>query len=100
MHFSPNDDLWLEYKKRYQSKLKTLFQQPDKGPQFNEKLFQLLMEPDVFRSDELNQVNAENTLIFKQLLLNMIAISSGKQRKKLIKKINGFAKNAQALMQK
>lgn len=96
----PNDALWLEYRKKYQTELKTLFENPDRGDVFSEKLFQLLMEPDLFRGDELNQINAENSVNFKNFLLEVNTVATEKQRKKLIKEINKFARDADTLMQK
>jgi uncharacterized protein YeaO (DUF488 family) len=95
-----NDALWLEYRKRYQAELKTLFENADRGDDFSKKLSQLLMEPDVFRGDELNKINADNSVNFKSFLLNINTLATEKQRQKLIKEINKFARDADTLMQK
>lgn len=93
-----NDKLWLEYRKKYQEELKNLFEQPDRGDLFSEKLFQLLIEPDVFRSDELNRINNENSVYFKKFLITVNSLATEKQREKLIKEINKFARDAEALI--
>ena len=96
----PNDVLWLEYRKRYQAELKKIFEQPDRGDAFSKNLFQLLIEPDVFRGEKLNKINAENSVNFKTFLLKINTIATEKQREKLIKEINKFARDADTLMQK
>jgi hypothetical protein len=95
-----NDLLWLEYRKSYQVELKKLFEQPDRGEQFTGKLFQLLSEPEVFRSQELNRTNDKNALNFKLFLLDVTALATEKQREKLVNEINEFAEDVDVLMQK
>lgn len=97
-YLQPNDILWLEYRERYQTELKTLFEQADRSKPFNEQLFQLLMAPEVFRSNKLNQINADNSARFKFLLLTVLKMTTAKQRKKLVREINEFAKDTSALM--
>jgi hypothetical protein len=97
-YLQPNDILWLEYRERYQTELKTLFEQADRSKPFNEQLFQLLMAPEVFRSNKLNQINADNSARFKFLLLTVHKMTTAKQRKKLVREINEFAKDTSALM--
>lgn len=96
----PNDTLWLDYKNNYQAELKALFQQADRSDVFSEKLFQLLMTPEIFRSDKLNKVNDLNILIFKEFLLDIITLSTEQQRKHLINEINELAQDTNTLMQK
>ncbi|MBT3504361.1 MAG: hypothetical protein HN475_01060 [Piscirickettsiaceae bacterium] len=96
----PNDLLWLEYRKNYQAELKTLFEQSDRGEQFSENLFQLLIEPEVFRSLALNRTNDENALNFKLFLLDVTELTTEKQREKLVNEINKFAEDVDVLMQK
>ncbi|MFT4609557.1 MAG: hypothetical protein ACJAUT_000479 [Cellvibrionaceae bacterium] len=94
-----NDALWLDYRQRYQAELKAVFEEPDRGDSFSERLFQLMMEPDVFRSDELNKINAENAVKFKKILLAINNTATVQQREKLITEINKFARDAEALIQ-
>lgn len=94
-----NDALWLEYRKRYLAELKVLFEQPERGDEFSEKLFQLMIEPDTYRSDELNRMNAENAVNFKKVLLAINNTATKGQREKLITKINKYARDAEALIQ-
>jgi hypothetical protein len=96
--FKPNDILWLQYRQRYQSALKTLLEQADTNPQFKEDLFQLLMHPEPFRGQQLNQSNAENSATFKQFLLALDNTLSDEQRKTLIEEIQTFAKDAETLI--
>lgn len=91
--------MWLDYRQRYQAELKTVFEQPDRGDSFSERLFQLMMEPDVFRSDELNKINAANAVNFKKMLLDINNTATVQQREKLITEINKFARDAEALIQ-
>ena len=90
--------MWLQYRQRYQSALKTLLEQADTNPQFKEDLFQLLMHPETFRGKQLNQSNAENSATFKQFLLALDNTLSDEQRKTLIEEIQTFAKDAETLI--
>jgi hypothetical protein len=94
-----NDALWLEYRIRYQAELKKLFEKPERDEGFSESLFQLLIEPEVFRSNKLNQVNAENSAHFKNILLEINATTTQQQRQKLSQEIKKFAQDAEALIQ-
>lgn len=94
-----NDTLWLDYRQRYQAELKAVFEKPDRGDSFSERLFQLMMEPDVFRSDKLNKINAANAVNFKRALLAINKTATTQQREKLITEINKFARDAEALIQ-
>jgi hypothetical protein len=94
-----NDALWLDYRQRYQAELKAVFEQPDRSDSFSEKLFELMMEPDVFRSDELNEMNAKNAVNFKKVLLAINNIATEQQRENLITEINRYALDAEALIE-
>ena len=94
-----NDALWLEYRQQYQIEIKAIFEQPDRGDNFNARLSRLMMEPEVFRSDELNIMNTENATNFKKVLLAINKSTTQQQREKLIVKISQYAFDAEALIQ-
>jgi uncharacterized protein YeaO (DUF488 family) len=93
-----NDALWLEYRETYQAELKKLFEDPAREEAFSKNLFQLLIEPEVFRSNKLNQVNDENSVTFKNILLEINTSTTEQQRQTLSQKINKFAQDAEALI--
>jgi uncharacterized protein YeaO (DUF488 family) len=94
-----NDALWLDYQQRYQADLKAVFEQPDRGDTFKATLFELMIAPETFRSEELNAVNAKNALSFKKVLLAIDNTATQRQREKLITEINKYARKVGSLIQ-
>jgi hypothetical protein len=93
-----NGALWQAYRERYQLELKSLFQQQDRGVNFQQRLQVLLMHPEVFRGDELNRRNAENSNKYKEFLLTVDTLATEKQRKHLLSEIADFSEDVQDLL--
>lgn len=89
--FHSNRELWLSYRVRYQSAVKALFNLPDRGERFKEKLTKLLMFPEIFKGEKLTQRNDENTMKFKIFLKDVEASLTNKQRKYFVKEIIDFS---------
>lgn len=85
-----NAELWLEYRVRYQTELHSLLKSTDRGDTFKIRLNKLLMEPEVFRGNTLNQRNSENSRSNKVFLLAADALATKKQRKHLLNEITDF----------
>lgn len=88
--YHSNGELWLEYRIRYQAELRSLFNEPDRGDKFKAELQKLLMHPEEYRSTSLNQRNVENSLKYKEFLLNVDALATEQQRMHLLGEIADF----------
>ncbi|GAC28167.1 DUF6279 family lipoprotein [Brumicola pallidula] len=88
--FHSNGELWSQYRVRYQAQLRALFNDADRGDGFKTKLNKLLMEPELYRGDVLNQRNSENSNKYKAFLLAADASSTEGQRSHLLDEIAEF----------
>lgn len=91
-------ELWLQYKIKYQAELKVLFDGEGRGDVFKLKLEALLMTPEIYRSELLNQKNVENGNIYKTFLLAIDALSTEKQRLHLLEEITDFSEDFSDLL--
>jgi hypothetical protein len=96
--YHSNGELWQEYRIEYQKALRALFDDPDRGDVFKERLQQLLSSPEEFRGEVLNQRNIENGNKYKAFLLAISQSSTEKQRKHLINEIEEFSSDVRDLM--
>lgn len=88
--FHSNAELWSQYRVRYQAQLRAVFNDADRGDGFKAKLNKLLMEPELYRGDVLNQRNSENSNKYKAFLLAADASSTEDQRSHLLDEIAEF----------
>lgn len=88
--YHSNDELWLQYRVRYQAELRTLLNDTDRGDNFKIKLNKLLMEPETYRGESLNQRNLENSNKYKEFLLVADSLATEDQRKHLLGEITEF----------
>lgn len=96
--FQANDNYWLEYRQQYQAELKAVLESPNKGPQFNEKLLELITNPEQFRSGQLNQTHHHNMIAYKHFLLNVEATLNEQQRQTLVTEINTLTHDLEMLI--
>ncbi|MBF7072718.1 hypothetical protein ISG33_04805 [Glaciecola sp. MH2013] len=93
-----NGELWQQYRESYQGELKALLLQEKRDDAFKTRLSELLLNPEAFRSDELNQKNKENSDTYKNFLLSVDALATEKQREHLIDEIAEFSDDIKELM--
>ncbi|AZZ98618.1 DUF6279 family lipoprotein [Pseudoalteromonas sp. R3] len=91
------NDLWSEYRGRYQEELRALFAQPERGEMFKTKLTTLLMTPEEFRSEQLNQANEHNRKANHQYLLDVYQSLSEKQKKRLVAELEDLIDDIESL---
>ncbi|AEP30091.1 DUF6279 family lipoprotein [Brumicola nitratireducens] len=91
--YHSNGELWLEYRVRYQAELRSLFNKSDRGDEFKAKLNRLLMQPEEYRSELLNQRNDENRNSYKTFLLAVDALATDEQRTHLLSEIADFVED-------
>ena len=95
--YHSNGELWLEYRVRYQAELRSLFDDADRGEEFKAKLKNLLMQPEEYRGELLNQRNAENRNTYQGFLLAVDTLATEDQRTHLIDEIAEFIEDFSAL---
>lgn len=95
--YHSNGELWLEYRVRYQAELRSLFDEADRGEEFKSKLKNLLMQPEEYRGELLNQRNAENRNTYQAFLLAVDTLATEDQRTHLIDEIAEFIEDFSAL---
>jgi hypothetical protein len=88
--YHSNGELWLQYRVRYQAELRTLLNDTDRGERFKSKLTNLLMMPEKYRGELLNQRNIENSNNYKKFLFAADSMVTEDQRKHLLNEIAEF----------
>jgi hypothetical protein len=96
--YHSNGELWSQYRVRYQAELQTLLNDTDRGESFKTKLTELLMEPENYRGELLNQRNIENSNKYKEFLLAADTLVTEDQRKHLLEEIAEFVDDLNDLM--
>ncbi|TMP32045.1 DUF6279 family lipoprotein [Pseudoalteromonas rubra] len=91
------NDLWSDYRGRYQEELRALFAQPERGDAFKTQLSNLLMAPEVFRSEQLNLANEHNRKANHQYLLDVYQSLSEKQKKRLVSELDDLIDDIESL---
>ncbi|MCG7533542.1 DUF6279 family lipoprotein [Pseudoalteromonas sp. OOF1S-7] len=94
---SSTADLWTDYRTRYQGELRALFAQSERGDVFKARLSELLMAPEVFRSEQLNQAQVKNRQANHQYLLDVYMSLSEKQKKRLVSELEEVIEDIQSL---
>ncbi|KAF7786365.1 hypothetical protein PRUB_a0907 [Pseudoalteromonas rubra] len=89
--------LWSDYRARYQGELRALFAQPERGDAFKARLSELLMDPEAFRSEQLNLANEQNSKVNHQYLLDVYQSLSDKQKKRLVSELEELIEDIQSL---
>lgn len=97
--FLSNGDMWISYRRNYQAALKALFDAPERDEVFEQKLIELLNNPEAFRSGEMLARSVSNEEASKQYLLSLFTLTTDKQRQHMIKELNGWRDDVVELMQ-
>lgn len=78
---------WIEYKREYQQQLRIVFSNPDRGDAFKQKLFDLIVDPERFRSQEFQLAMDANAATSAEYIMGLKDMMSNKQMDKLINEI-------------
>ncbi len=84
---------WLEYRRHWQNRFKSLIAQRDENDQVQDELIGLFSRPEDDWPPDYQALTAANSRLLTQLLLDVDATLSSKQRARAIKKLNGFAED-------
>ncbi len=81
---------WLKYRRHVQSLARTLFEQKDSNPNFEQDLIALMSNPENHRHAELVEKNDANNLLYSQMVVELTSTLSAKQKKRLIRKLDDY----------
>ncbi|MFC3120088.1 DUF6279 family lipoprotein [Agaribacter flavus] len=94
----PSRQLWIDYNRRYQGELKKTFEEQADKMVFSERLHALLVEPEVYRSEALNQAFERNSQANMVMLQTLLVLSTDKQQKRLVNEIDDYRQDLIDLM--
>lgn len=90
--------LWLEYRTRYQQRLQHVFSSAADVDELQAQLSELLLQPEPYRGEPLQQQHAHNLAVFHQLLFDLGQTLTAKQRRHLIGEIEQYRDDIKALL--
>ena len=96
---SPSSHLWSNYRARYQTSLKSVLLNIVSGGNDRGKLKSLLLNPETFRSDELNKLNEQNRQSYHDFLYGVFLSLTEKQKQHLLSEIDDLIDDISELSQ-
>lgn len=96
---SPSSHLWSNYRARYQTSLKSVLLNIVSGGNDRGKLKSLLLNPERFRSDELNKLNEQNRQSYHDFLYGVFLSLTEKQKQHLLSEIDDLIDDISELSQ-
>lgn len=88
---------WLAYKREYQSQAKTLMLQELRDEEFKTELYDLIVNPEQFRTAQFQQAIEENSKAGDEFLIGLLKLANDKQLSKVIKEINEYRDDIESL---
>ena len=95
--FESTGELWLGYKRRYQSALKEVFSQQERDAKFDAALLDLIINPEQYRGQVFDEATDRNLAAASDYLLGLYDTASDKQMKKLIDEIESISDDVASL---
>ena len=96
---SPTSHLWSDYRARYQASLKTVLLNIVSEGKGKDKLKILLLNPESFRSDELNKLNEQNRQSYHDFLYGVFLSLNDNQKQHLLGEIDDLIDDISELSQ-
>jgi len=96
---SPTSHLWSDYRASYQASLKTVLFDIVSENKEQDKLKSLLLNPESFRSDELNKLNNQNRQSYHDFLYGVFLSLTDKQKQHLLSEIDDLINDISELSQ-
>jgi hypothetical protein len=96
---SPTSHLWSDYRARYQASLKSVLLNIVSDGKDPDKLKSLLLNPESFRSDELNKLNEQNRQSYHDFLYGVFLSLTDKQKQHLLSEIDDLINDISELSQ-
>lgn len=95
--FESTSQFWLAYKREYQQQLREVFARSQRDEVFEERLYELIVDPEKFRSQPFQTAMDTNAQASTDYILDLLALLSDKQLEKLVKEIEEFRQDAISL---
>jgi hypothetical protein len=95
--FESTSQFWLAYKREYQQQLREVFARPQRDAVFEERLYELIVDPEKFRSQPFQTAMDVNAQASTEYILDLMALLSDKQLEKVVKEIEEFRQDAISL---
>jgi hypothetical protein len=88
--FESTSQFWLAYKREYQQQLREVFARPQRDVVFEERLYELIVNPEKFRSQPFQTAMDVNTQASTDYIIELMALLSDKQLERVVKEIEEF----------
>jgi len=98
--FARTGNYWLDYKRSYQQALRETFAAGNRDEAFEQRLSELILNPDTYRSDEFVAASDSNNLAGAEYLVGLFNLASDKQLNSLIEEIEDLREDVQSLQKK
>lgn len=97
--FESTADDWLAYRRNIQSEARQLFDTRHTNDNFSQQLLDLMMNPDMFRSQTYLESREKNRQHFIDILMEIAPTLSDKQKRRMIREIDGIIDDLDDLME-
>jgi hypothetical protein len=91
--FESTGPFWLAYKREYQQQLREVFSMPTRDTAFEQSLYDLIKDPERFRSAEFQQAMDSNAQAGTEYMMGLMEMASAKQVVKLVDEIGELQKD-------
>lgn len=95
--FESTSQFWLAYKREYQQQLREVFAHPDRDAVFKKRLYDLIVDPEKFRSQPFQTAMDMNAQASTEYILELFALLSEKQVEKVLEEIEEFRQDTISL---
>ncbi len=95
--FESTREHWLMYKRSYQQALQDAFKMESRGEDFATLMYELIINPEQYRSPEFIAASDLNNQASAQYLIGLYQLSSDKQRENLVEEIDEFRQDVKSL---
>ncbi|MDM7861011.1 DUF6279 family lipoprotein [Alteromonas sp. ASW11-36] len=95
--FESTYDFWLTYRRDVQQAARQLFITRDSNPNFVAELTELMVNPDVYRTDQHVQTIERNRLLYATMVSELHTTLTDKQKRKLMKEMNAIIEDLEDL---
>lgn len=95
--FESTSQFWLAYKREYQQQLREVFARPQRDAIFEERLYELIVDPEKFRSQPFQTAMDVNAQASTEYILELMALLSDKQLERVVKEIEEFRQDTISL---
>ncbi|WP_100641580.1 DUF6279 family lipoprotein [Alteromonas facilis] len=96
--FESTVDEWIAYRRDVQQRARVLFTMRRENPDFVSQLTELMLNPDVYRSEKHKETQAHNRLLYTTMISEIHSTLTNKQKRKLEEEISAIIADLEDLM--